>query len=340
MPWMSRRRDKSMISIIIPSVRSNTVVDTITAIIAQSDTDWELIISDQSGNDGLLPVLEGFADPRIRRLKCPGRGAALARDFGLVHASGSIIAFTDDDCRPRKDWIATIRRLFDEDPDLWMATGSLTSPTGEMKGVFFGVYISPERRARPSEGGGHIYSVTANAAYRRIAFEKAGPFDICFSPGTQLNGGEEDDHGQRMELFDPVFRQTPLLEVEHTHGMRLGVKAVWGLKRKYSISVGALAAKRTLLHGDGAQFVRQEVRLAVANVFRQSPMGTLRSAFRAYFIRQGYYYVLKNYQVDKALRLLVPRGADIHQLYAPVADLLNYCLPAEAKTAAQFSQTL
>ena len=247
----------------------------------------------------------------------------------MVAAKYELIAFTDDDCRPREDWIATIRRLFAEDPDLWMATGSLVAPVGAHGRLQAGAGYVPElRRARPSAGQARIYSVTANAAYRRAAFEKAGPFDVCLSPGTEFFGGEEDDHGRRMELFDPVLLQTPLLEVEHTHGVRSGLKAVWDLSRKYAYSEGAVAGKQTLLSEDGDLLVRAQISQAYRGFFSRSPVATLRSFIRAYFIRRGYARVLEQYRVDQELRLLVPLGASLPQLYAAVPTLLNYRLPA------------
>lgn len=107
-----------MISVVVPSVRSDTVTDTIAAILEQTD-----------------PILDQSADPRIRRVVCPGRGASPARNFGVLHAGGDLIAFTDDDCRPRQDWIAAIREIF-QDPQIWMATGSLVRAGFAWQGYF------------------------------------------------------------------------------------------------------------------------------------------------------------------------------------------------------------
>lgn len=318
-----------MVSIVVPSVRSHTVSDTIAAIIGQTDPDWELIVSDQSGTDALVPVLGGFADARIRRAACPGRGASLARNFGVLHARGDVITFTDDDCRPRRDWVATIRALF-RDPDLWMATGSLVAPPVKLEGFYAGAdYVPAERRARPSEGGGRIYSVTANAAYRRAAFAQAGPFDVCLSPGTEFFGGEEDDHGRRMELFDPVLVQTPRLEVEHTHGLRFGFRAVWDIRRRYAVATGALAGKRTLLRGDGGRLAWHETRLALAGL-RRPPLDAARGVSRAFFVWKGYRRVLKSYRADRDRLLLVPQGESLERLYRATPALLDYRLPQGA----------
>lgn len=319
------------ISVIVPSVRAHTIGATIEAIQAQTDPDWELIISDQSGGDSMGRLLARIADPRIRHVRCPGRGASLARNVGILHARGALFAFTDDDCRPRTDWLATIRVLFDTDPDLWMATGSIVPPADLPKRGFSICpgYIPEERRGRPSERGPRIFSVTANAAYRREAFERAGPFDVCLSPGTELCGGEEDDHGQRMEMFDPVLLSTPRLVVEHTHGVRRGLRAVWASKRGYAISDGGIAGKRALLRdGTGREMVATEVRRALWTLSRPYRSEWLRSLPHAFYMLRGYRRLLAGYAVDPEKRLLIPRGASLDDLYAAVRPLLDYQLPA------------
>lgn len=327
--------DGALISVIVPSVRHATVGATVAAIQAQTDANWELIVSDQSGSpdgDALDALLTRTGDPRIRRIRCPGRGAALARNVGILHARGDLLAFTDDDCRPTPDWLATIRTLFQGDPDLWMATGSIVPPPGlPRRGAYVCPgYVPEERRARPSEGGPRIHSVTANAAYRRAAFLLAGPFDVCLSPGTEFCGGEEDDHGQRMELFDPVLLATPRLVVEHTYGVRRGARAAWGIKRNYAVSVGGVAGKRTLLREtSGRAALMTEFRAALSTLLRRPP-AAIRSLPRAYYIWSGYRRLLAGYTVDPEKRLLIPRGAALDTLYAPIQPLLDYHLPAGA----------
>lgn len=324
--------DSTLISVIVPSVRSSTIAATIDAIREQTDTDWELVVSDQSGNDSLVPILESVNDPRIRRVVCPGRGASLARNVGIMHSVGNLLAFTDDDCRPRKDWLATIRKLFAADPDMWMATGSIIPPPNmPKKGIHVcPSYIPDERRHRASDPGYRLYSVTANAAYRREAFTKAGPFDICLSPGTEFGGGEEDDHGSRMELFDPVFLSTPRMEVEHTYGIRSGAKAAWNIKRNYAISVGAIAGKRSLLGDpDGMAMVTNEIDMLRLGITRPWTGAVLRSLPRIIYIRRGYNRMCEAYDADREKRLLMPKGSTLQEVYGAVLPLLDYTLPRE-----------
>jgi len=98
------------VSVLIPAFRPTFLGQAIASVLAQGHEDFELIVSDDSGGDELLPVVERFRDPRIRYVKTPGRtgGAenmrtlwALARhdllkylfddDVMLPHALGELV---------------------------------------------------------------------------------------------------------------------------------------------------------------------------------------------------------------------------------------------------------
>lgn len=64
---------------------------------------FELVVIDDGSSDGTLAVLEGRVD-RLIRHETP-TGPAIARQEGWKAASGTLIAFTDDDCRPEPDWL-------------------------------------------------------------------------------------------------------------------------------------------------------------------------------------------------------------------------------------------
>ena len=52
----------------------------------------------------------------------PRRGQALARNTGVANTTADIIAFTDDDCVPAKDWLSQSLKNF-SNPDVWACTG-------------------------------------------------------------------------------------------------------------------------------------------------------------------------------------------------------------------------
>ena len=89
------------VSIITPTYNcAEFIVQTIEAVLAQSFTDWEMIISDDCSTDNTREVIAPYlaADSRIKYI-CNQRnsGAAVTRNNALKVASGRWIAFLDSD---------------------------------------------------------------------------------------------------------------------------------------------------------------------------------------------------------------------------------------------------
>lgn len=93
-----------LISIVIPYYnKKDTILRSVNSVIAQTYTNWELIIIDDCGEDriqeNMLPQ-----DDRIRVLfNESNKGAALTRQRGLENSNGEYIAFLDAD-----DWWAPL----------------------------------------------------------------------------------------------------------------------------------------------------------------------------------------------------------------------------------------
>lgn len=88
------------VSIILPAYNRETLVArAIDSVLAQTYTDFELIIVDDASTDGTRAVLERYRDdPRVTLiLSDVNRGGAGARNFGLEQAGGELIAFQDSD---------------------------------------------------------------------------------------------------------------------------------------------------------------------------------------------------------------------------------------------------
>ncbi|MEQ9186401.1 MAG: glycosyltransferase family 2 protein [Cryomorphaceae bacterium] len=92
-----------LVSIITP-VHNNasTIVQTVHSVMAQSYPYWELLLIDDASTDDVVPILEQLAseDERGRIhvfLLDDNRGAAGARNEGILHAKGRFIAFLDAD---------------------------------------------------------------------------------------------------------------------------------------------------------------------------------------------------------------------------------------------------
>lgn len=87
------------ISVIMPVYNVERFVeDAIRSVLAQTFTDFELLIIDDCSPDGSIALCEQFDDPRIRIIRHPrNRGLAASRNTGIRHACGELLAFLDSD---------------------------------------------------------------------------------------------------------------------------------------------------------------------------------------------------------------------------------------------------
>lgn len=91
---------KELVSIIMPSYNTGRFIkDTIESVLAQSYTNWELIIVDDCSTDDTDQIIERYlTDDRIIYIKNEtNSGAALSRNRALREAKGKWIAFLDSD---------------------------------------------------------------------------------------------------------------------------------------------------------------------------------------------------------------------------------------------------
>lgn len=88
-----------LVSIIMPSYNTGKfIAETINSVLAQTYTNWELIIVDDCSTDNTDEVVAGFCDERIRYIKNEkNSGAAVSRNRALREAKGKWIAFLDSD---------------------------------------------------------------------------------------------------------------------------------------------------------------------------------------------------------------------------------------------------
>lgn len=91
----------SLVSVITPLYNAEAYIGkTISSVLAQSYSNFELIVVDDSSSDDSCSIVNVFAqlDQRIKLIKLEkNSGAAVARNTGIEHATGRFIAFLDSD---------------------------------------------------------------------------------------------------------------------------------------------------------------------------------------------------------------------------------------------------
>lgn len=88
-----------LVSVIMPTYNCGRfIAESIRSVIAQTYTNWELIIVDDCSTDDTAERVAGFDDPRISyQRNTRNMGAALTRNKALREAQGRYIAFLDAD---------------------------------------------------------------------------------------------------------------------------------------------------------------------------------------------------------------------------------------------------
>ena len=75
------------IGVVMP-VRDNArfIGAALDSVLAQTETSWELIVSDDGSTDGTSTIVESYvaSDPRITAISGPNGGAAVARNRGIA----------------------------------------------------------------------------------------------------------------------------------------------------------------------------------------------------------------------------------------------------------------
>jgi len=110
-----------------------------------------IVVSDGSSDDTDRLAAEAGAE-RLRLLRSPKRrGKAHAMNLGAVHATGSILLFTDANVFFDRDAIGSLVRRF-EDPSVGAAVGRVTiRPEGSSEAAGEGLYMQYERRLHQLE---------------------------------------------------------------------------------------------------------------------------------------------------------------------------------------------
>ena len=96
-----------MISIIVPVYnRKNTLNRCVESIVAQTYTEWELLLINDGSTDGSAEICNEWQDRdnRIRVFHKNNGGVSSSRNLGLREARGELVMFCDSDDSTEKNW--------------------------------------------------------------------------------------------------------------------------------------------------------------------------------------------------------------------------------------------
>lgn len=121
--WLCQKmndcKDPPLVSIIMPvRNRAHVVGEAVDSVLAQTYGNFELIVIDDSSEDGSVDIIRSFPDQRIRLIEnMQWLGVSAARNRGLKAARGEIIAYLDSDNTWFPDYLETMLGAFQAIPD-------------------------------------------------------------------------------------------------------------------------------------------------------------------------------------------------------------------------------
>jgi len=170
-----------IVSVVIPTRdRAEALRIAVSSVLAQTFRDLEIVVVDDASCDATPEILRGFCDPRLRVLRqAEPRGASVARNLGIRHASGTpYVAFLDDD----DEWLpekleAQVRLLDHASPEVGLVyTGYLVLDRSSGR-VATQMVPSKEGDLSRALMMGNCLGGTSSVLIRRQCLDEVGLFD-------------------------------------------------------------------------------------------------------------------------------------------------------------------
>lgn len=165
----------------------------------------------------------------VRYILEPIKGLDNARNAGIRVASNELVAFTDDDARPDKDWLNKLVHHF-TDEEVMCVTGNVAAWSLQTKAerLFEFNYGGMGHGFKQKRFNGSVLSSTeklnaaamgvgANMAFRRSWFEIGGYFDPHLDVGTPSGGGGDVEMFHRVAARGYQLVYEPAALVWHLH---------------------------------------------------------------------------------------------------------------------------
>ncbi|MHC4972713.1 MAG: glycosyltransferase family 2 protein [Planctomycetota bacterium] len=134
-------RGELRVSVVIPTYnRARLVCEAIDSVLAQTFPGFELLLVDDGSTDGTAEVIRSrYGDePRLRYLAQENGGTAKARDHGLRHARGELVALLDSDDLWLPRHLESQVACLDAQADVDLVICDARYEGGERTGTIFG----------------------------------------------------------------------------------------------------------------------------------------------------------------------------------------------------------
>lgn len=188
-------------SVIVPLYNKRAFIRrAIDSVLAQTFSDFELLVVDDGSTDGSTQVIEDILDPRLKVIRQENQGVGPARNAGMQGSSGQMIAFLDADDAWLSCHLEELQRLADAFP----GAGLFSTAHVQVAGCYIPDISIPKSTPEAGEidyfrEAGRKISVvcSSSAAIRRDVFLGLGGF-------IDRQAGEDLEYWARVALLFPV----------------------------------------------------------------------------------------------------------------------------------------
>ena len=211
----------AFISVIVPTFNRPQIAQCLAALTAQDypKTSYEVIVVDDgTTQENRIPLEIAVTNAResgvtIKLLHQKNAGPAIARNNGATRASGSLLAFTDDDCAPTPDWLSALSRAFAAFPNdgfggytINTLIQNVYSETSQLLIDYLYDYFN--------QSSAHFFA-SNNMAFPTALFRKIGGFHT----GFPFAAAEDREICRRWLENGYRLRYIPDAVVQHSHAL-------------------------------------------------------------------------------------------------------------------------
>lgn len=208
-------------TVVVPTFRRpvqlRRCVDALTRLEYPRDRLEIVIVDDGGGTAATTLRTDLSSDLRLRVVEQANQGPASARNRGGREADGSILAFTDDDCAPRPDWLQRLAGALVAEPAALVGGRVVNALAGNNYAQASQDLVSFLYEYFPNGRALLPFFTSNSVACRREQFLEIGGFDQTF----RHSAGEDRDFSERWAEAIGPLRYVPAAIVDHYHQLAL-----------------------------------------------------------------------------------------------------------------------
>lgn len=252
--------------------RADALERCLAAVQAQTRAPNEIIVVDQAPSEEARGVVRrsGLV---IRYDEQPKLGLSASRNLALSHATGPVLAVTDDDCAPDPQWIGAIIAAFEANPGLCAVTGPILAPSGDPPPTMTSISLRQSLESRLFAGREIPWAVGsgANFAGRTDELRRVGGWDERLGVGTPGQAAEDCELIDRLLSAGNSICYTKDAVVRHDWQTR---ERRYRTRWSYGFGIGALSGLRFAAHDSFAtRMLRSYARLHLGKIRRYVTRG-------------------------------------------------------------------